>query len=166
MALVLDATPGSSTANSYATRAQGDTYHEAHIYATAWTGATAATKDAALVWATRILDEQVLWYGSKRVLLGALRWPRSGVEDRDGINLDFDTIPQFLINATAELARSLIDSDRTAEPQRGMGRLKVDVIEIEYDRSDRAPVLPPAVIALVDFYGEVRSPGTAKLVRT
>ena len=59
MAIVLDATVGGSSANSYCTRAEGDTYHEAHLYATAWTGATSGNKDAALVWATRMLDEQI-----------------------------------------------------------------------------------------------------------
>ncbi len=51
-------TPGASNANSYCSRADGDAYHEAHLYASAWTGATADQKDAALFWATRLLDEK------------------------------------------------------------------------------------------------------------
>ena len=38
-------------ANSYASVADSDAYHEGHLYATAWTGATTDNKAASLVMA-------------------------------------------------------------------------------------------------------------------
>jgi len=67
MALVLNATPGAADANSYATVADADAYHEGHLYASAWTSASNTTKEQALVMATRWLDAQVRWAGVARV---------------------------------------------------------------------------------------------------
>lgn len=156
MALSLDATVSGASANSYATRVEGDTYHDAHLYASTWDTAEAWKKDAALIMATRLLDEQVDWYGWKYTDTQALRWPRSGVEDPDGDWVDEDTLPTFLKNATAELARWLIAEDRTAEPTRAMSRVRVEGIEIVYDKNDRKPILPPSVVSIVRPYGKVR----------
>lgn len=50
-------------ANSYADAVDGDAYHDRHLYATAWTGATADRKAAALVMATRLIDSQFQFNG-------------------------------------------------------------------------------------------------------
>jgi hypothetical protein len=47
---------GKVDANSYAYVAECDAYHEGHLYATAWAGATADQKAASLVMATRLID--------------------------------------------------------------------------------------------------------------
>ena len=58
MALVLIKEDGTGlvNANTYASVADGDAYHEAHLYATAWTAATTPNKEAALAMATRLID--------------------------------------------------------------------------------------------------------------
>lgn len=170
MALVLDATVGGSSANSYCTRAEGDTYHEAHLYATAWTGATSGNKDAALVWATRMLDEQIEWAGEKTTVEQALRWPRGGAYDRDGIEIDSEIIPTFLKHATAELARYLLSSDRQAtldSSAGGVESVKAGSVEVKFDKLDRIAVLPDSVMAMIrsvvnDVIG---GSNTVKLVR-
>jgi len=52
LTLVKETGTGLSNANSYADAAEGDAYHEGHLYASSWTGASTGTKEAALVMAT------------------------------------------------------------------------------------------------------------------
>lgn len=167
--MALDATAGGANANSYSTVAEADAYHATHLYASAWTAATTPNKEAALIWATRLLDEQVEWYGDVTSLTQALRWPRQQVFQRDGQRyLDPTTIPLFLKNATAELARHLLLGDRTQERSIGIQSVVADAVEVVFDKLDVKPILPPSVRSLVQAYGEVQGPGsgTAKLVRT
>jgi hypothetical protein len=168
MALVLDSTIAGTSANSYSTRAEADTYHDAHLFSDTWKSAEAWKKDAALIWATRLLDEQVTWYGAKQSVDQALQWPRIGVLTKAGdAYFDNDEIPKFLKDATAELARYLISEDRTAERGYGIKKVKADVVEVEFDSFDTKPILPPSVKSIVGPYGAIEGPGSgfAKLIR-
>lgn len=167
--MALIATPGAVDANSYATLDEANAFHEATLNAGVWATASIATKEIALQWATRLLDEQVDWVGEIVSADQALRWPRFDVYSRDGILLESDSIPMFLKNATAELAKQLIASDRTAESSStGIAELTVDVIKVVFDKTEKKAVLPPAVYAMVKAYG-MASDGsgfsTAKLIR-
>jgi len=158
MALVLDATVGGAASNSYATEAEGDSYHESRLFATGWTGATTATKEAALVWASRLLDYSFDWTGYKYTIEQALRWPRYSALDRDGQLFDSNEIPTELKDAVAEQARLLIAADRGAETgTEGLKRLKVDVIELEFDKLDRVPTVPDEVYQMISHLGRLRS---------
>ena len=164
----LNATPGDANANSYCTRAEGDTYHDKHLWSDAWKEAAAWRKDAALIMATRILDEQVEWYGAPTSSEQPLRWPRGGVLTKDADRYyDTDELPQWLKDATAELARHLIGEDRYTERSYGIKRMKADVVEMEFESTDRKPVLPPSVRAMVGPYGDLGGSAsmTRKLVR-
>lgn len=166
--LALIATPGAATANSYATLSEADIYHQVHLYNSAWLTADDWQREAALIWATRLLDEQVDWMGNLTTNEQALRWPRSGVLDRDGCKyLDQSTIPLFLKTATAELARHLLGSDRTQERSFGIQSVVADTVEVTFDKHDVKPVLPPSVVAIVAPYGTVGGAGSgmAKLQR-
>lgn len=152
----LIATAGASNANSYCTVAEADTYHETHLYATAWTDADDDNKAIALIWATRLLDDTMAWNGTPTDSTQALRWPRFQVLDREGINyLPDDVIPVWLKNATAEFARQLISADRTADRGYGIKSVQADVVSMEFDKQDVKPVLPESVISMVRLYGEV-----------
>ena len=170
--MALDATPGGENANSYVTLAQASAYHATHLYASAWTAASSATQETAVIMATRTLDDWVDWKGNKQDDDQALRWPRYGVEDRDGYDFEIDEIPVFLINATSELARTLIGGDVTAEPDtKGFSKLKVGSLELVVDKEDRdsTTVLPDTVKAMVEHYGRIRSrngPTEALLMRS
>ncbi len=74
---------GKADANSYASVDDGDTYHEGHLYATAWTGATAEQKAAALVMATRLIDGEYQFQGVLTSDSHALSWPRYRCPDPD-----------------------------------------------------------------------------------
>lgn len=122
MALVLvkeDGT-GLANANSYASAADGDAYHDGHLYATSWTSSTTANKEKALVFATRVIDSQYRFHGYRATTVQALQWPRSGCPDPDAApdspgvaSLASNQIPTALINATCEMARALLATDRT-----------------------------------------------------
>jgi hypothetical protein len=70
LTLIKEDGTGLAAANSYASADDGDSYHEGHTAATAWTGATTAKKEAALVMATRVIDACFRFPGARGVLMG------------------------------------------------------------------------------------------------
>ena len=149
--MTLDTDPTSPTFNAYCTILQSDAYHATRLHNTAWTGAITATKEAAIIWATRNF-ETLLWKGWKSDPAQNLQWPRTGVfKDGDEVQdrlafpllysqfmLDGTTIPTFLREATAEAAMWLIASDTTAPVgTEGFSRIKADTIELQIDKRDR-----------------------------
>jgi hypothetical protein len=161
MALVLvkeDGT-GKVDANSYATAADGDAYHDGHLYATAWTTATLAKKEAALVMATRLIDSQYLFGGGKTHETQALQWPREGCRDLDAgrwsertiIN---DLVPKALVEATCEMARELIVVDRTAAPVgEGLSYRNIAGDQTGYSKSDVRPIISHVAQAMLAKFG-------------
>ena len=131
MALILIKEDGTGRvdANSYASAADGDAYHDGHLYATAWTGATTGNKEKALVFATRIIDSQFQFSGFRTSDLQALQWPRDRCPDPDkgsavvlavlprrGTFVNSDVVPSMVVQAACEMARELLIADRTAAP--------------------------------------------------
>ena len=76
MALVLVATPSADDANTYATLAEAETYHETRLHNDDWNSAASADKNKALAWATRLLDDLIDWFGSKTDVYQPLLFPR------------------------------------------------------------------------------------------
>ena len=142
---------GLTTSNSYATVVEANTYHVDVLNSTAWDAS--ADPEAALIMATRLLDEKVKWRGSRNSRAQALRWPRSYVYANNAI-------PQWLKNATAELARWLSASDRLAEADtKGYSRMRVADLELWISKSDRTRVIPPSVWSMISPYGVSLSAG-------
>ncbi len=166
---VVETGSASATANSYASVANGNTYHAAHLYASTWLQATDSQKEKALMWATRLLDEQVVWSGFKRERSQALQWPRNGVTDKAGYIIDSNVIPQVVKDAISELARYLMTSDRTAEADTiGFKRIKAGPVEIEVDKADRdsqKQLVPKHVLEMLYPIGRGLR-GSMKLRRT
>lgn len=167
MAIAFDTTIGGASATSYASRATADDFIALNKHETVWASATDAQKENALMRATLILDDNVVWYGSMANSNQALQWPRLGVFDKYGNEIDFKIIPTWLRYATAELARNLHSEDRDADPDTlGVSSLSVRSLSMNIDKSDRRHVLPGSVIRMVKFYGRVqRAGGTIRLVR-
>lgn len=114
---------GLPNANSYANAADADAYHDGHLYATSWTSATSANKEKALVFATRVIDSQYRFHGYRATTTQALQWPRTNCPDSDTAPdstgtayFSSDQIPTRLLNATCEMARALLSTDRTGAP--------------------------------------------------
>jgi hypothetical protein len=169
--MAIDTTPGGASADGYVSEADADAYHATRVDNDAWTAADTATKETAIKNATRLLD-LLKWKGSKTFEAGALRWPREGVYDLDGLAIDDQTIPTWLEQATAEYAFVLIrDGDVTATPgSAGLERVKVDVIELEFDTERSNPTqkaggTPDSVIAMIAPYLQ-GSPFTLRVIRT
>ena len=76
LTLVKEIGSGLANANSYADVTDGDSYFEGHLYASAWMAALTATKTAALVMATRLVDSQFQFNGFRSNEGQALQWPR------------------------------------------------------------------------------------------
>lgn len=149
MALVFNSSAGTAGFNAYCSVAEATDYATSKLNTTFALLAT-ATKEAAIIWASRQLDVLV-WQGTKTVQDQPREWPRTGVW-RDGgqysyedsviyVAQQFDstTIPQFLKDATADLALQLVVSDTTANTGlEGFKSIKVDTIQLEVNASDRA----------------------------
>lgn len=106
-------TPGASNANAYVTLEVANQYHFDRPPTGFWNigeddGAQSVLKTQAILYATKLMDSQVEWAGSRTSTSQALQWPRSGVYDRSGYLMPSNTIPVLLQHATAEFARELI----------------------------------------------------------
>lgn len=95
---MIEATAGSETANSFVTLDEAEAYFAERLDVAAWTAADDATKERALVMATRML-ERLRWHGARASAAQALGWPRAGAPGaEDG------TIPPVIQQAQCEEA--------------------------------------------------------------
>ena len=169
--LVKETGTGSTTANSYANATDGDSYHEGHLYATDWTGASTATKNDALVMATRIIDASYQFNGWMANETQALQWPRDKAQHPNQQSYFDDTeIPPRLLEAVCETARELIKIDPTDEPDgQGIRRLRMaGSVDILFDHTDRKPMVPHLAQRLLNGLGTLigENSTVAKLIRT
>lgn len=130
---------GLADATSYVSVAEADDYLSLRPSITSWSALTSTEKETKLMWATRLIDQRATYRGVKYGTTGALRWPRSGVTDCDGVAIPYDEIPDELKAAVIELAfhfvsQSVDPSVPSASASSGgeIKRIKADVIEIEY----------------------------------
>lgn len=157
-----------STANSYVSVAEADDIIDANIHVSSkWFALTEPQRERLLVWATRYINSHTNWKGHKTVVgtIGTgnvrvgespLDWPRTGVCDRNDIEIGANEIPMQLKVATAEMARYLIDQDRTVErDQDGLERVKADVVEIEFFAGYKLPQVPSNMQYLIHGLGYI-----------
>ena len=119
---------------------------------------TPNTREKALMFATRVIDEMMQWYGTIRTTTQALRWPRAGVVDRDGNEYDYDTVPGDIEEATAELALAFLDSDRFKTPEllgQGFREAKLGEMEVKVDRTMVEEAIPDNIRAMLAHMGEI-----------
>ena len=180
LTLIKEDGTGKPDANSYANVADGDAYHDGHLYATDWTGASGGTKAAALVMATRLIDALFHFRGFKPHVAQALQWPREFARDDDALGggvgplrgqeyFASDAIPRRLLDATIETARELIKANRTDDPDgEGLSRLTLTgTLSIAFDKKDRAPIIPHVAQAMLSKLGDFtgKTSGVVRLTR-
>ena len=175
LTLIKEDGTGRIDANSYADATDSDAYHAGHLYATAWTGATADNKAAALVMASRVIDAEFQFNGVKASAAQALQWPRSDCRDPDAVATSAtagvvasNIVPKSVLNATCELARELLTVDRTAAPPgEGISSDWTSTAGKKYSKTDVRPILSRLVLSLLSKYGApvCRGGGMVKLVR-
>jgi hypothetical protein len=182
LTLIKEDGTGNADANSYASVADADAFHEGHLYASAWMAATAEKKAAGLVMATRLIDAEYQFGGVKTTDSQALLWPRYRCVDPDrdpairvGRLMIWENwvpenlVPKNVVAATCELARELLIADRTAAPAgEGLKYYNDSGKQTGYDKTDTRQVIPPLVQALLARYGTlIRSKsGAVQLIRT
>ena len=163
LTLIKEDGTGKADANAYASVADGDAYHAGHLYATAWTAATADQKAVALVMASRLIDAEYQFGGVKTTDSQALLWPRYRCVDPDrdpeirvGRLMIWENwvpenlVPKNVVAATCELARELLNADRTAAPAgEGLKYYNDSGKQTGYDKTDTRPVIPPLVQAML-----------------
>jgi hypothetical protein len=162
LTLIKEDGTGRADANSYATRADGNAYHEAHVAASDWTSAMDAQKDAALVMATRVIDALFRFGGWKATATQALLWPRTQCPDVEqaaqsgwvGSSVAYlpeDAVPAAVRDATCELARLLLAEDRTGDAEgQGLRSLTVEgTLRMVFDPQRLKPIVTPFVQALL-----------------
>jgi hypothetical protein len=180
--LVKEDGSGLPDANSYADAADGDAYHDGHVYASAWTAATTSQKETALVMATRLIDAYVEFAGRKASDAQALQWPRFGCPDPDSARwgnplrawgggvgcFDSASLPAVLVAATCEQARCLLVEDRTLAPAgEGLRSSAIANLKTVYDAIHPPPVLSRVTRRLLAKLGTVLGDdGGLRLVRT
>jgi hypothetical protein len=181
LTLIKEDGTGMADANAYADVADGNAYHDGHLYATAWTGATDDQKAVALVMASRLIDTEYQFNGLRSVDSQALQWPRVNCLDPDKAPIPiltslllvdpfvpFSIVPKQVVQATCEMARELLIADRTAAPAgEGLKYFNQSGTQTGYDKTDRRPVISTVAQALLDKFGSLiagRS-GAVRLVR-
>lgn len=155
LTLTVEDGTGLTAANTFVSRAEADAYFEAHLYGSIWDAAADATKDKALVHATRYLDSAARWEGHRATEQQALGWPRWEAY-LDGCELRYDIVPEAVKNATCELAQLLIGADLTAEQQQDQIKklnLGQGALEIEFRDSARNRRMPIAIQELLQGLG-------------
>ena len=147
MAFVFTVEDGSvvAGANSYVPVAFADDYFaiDPNFLAT-WTALDNDEKEIFLAWSTRIVDQKVRWRGDKTDEDSALRWPRTGVYDRDGVLIEDNEIPLQLKELVCEFVKFLQSADPTTSQEvSNIKREKLDVLEIEYQDQTSQSIYPP-----------------------
>jgi hypothetical protein len=151
MALVVEDGTGLSTAESYISVADADTYIASYKGADAtWDGATDATKEVAARQASKYLDGTNRWKGIKKYSTQTLDWPR--VYAYDETATAYTGIPTQLEQATAEVMFLIVTGETitsTVTKSDQTIREKVGEIEVEYVNGASIQPVYPVVNRLV-----------------
>jgi hypothetical protein len=181
LTLIKEDGSGRADANAYAEVADGDAYHAGHLYATAWTGASADQKAVALVMASRLIDAEFQFNGTRTTANQALQWPRAMCPEPDNVHVpisvllpipydyvQYDKVPKAVVQATCEMARELLIADRTTAPVgEGLSYQNIGGNQTGYDKTDKRPVLSQVAQVMLAKYGSQISAksGAVRLMR-
>ena len=117
--------------NSYVSLADAVAYMADRLYTDAWDSATSGQQEKALIMAATALDSQN-WKGVITSDDQAMAWPRSGVYDREGREVDSATVPQPVKDAQAEIALAILAEDPADARDPAVKRMKAGSVEVEY----------------------------------
>jgi len=163
---MLITTPGAPDANSYASIDEADAYNAARPFATSWAALDAPSKEAALTWATLLLDSSFIWTGAAANPCDqALCWPRTGMFNRNGCAIDPATIPRELKYAQSEYARQLTITDLTATNDaaaQGIASVKAGSVSVSF--TSRTPADTVALMNQRYAYLSKNVPDAVRLI--
>lgn len=131
MPLITEDGTARADAESYASIAFADAYHDA-MGAASWANATLTARETALRKATAYVEAAYTWRGVRATVEQALSWPRGGVMV-DGVGVEIDVVPIQLQRAVCELAlKSLTVTLMPDVSPDVVTREKVGPVEAEY----------------------------------
>ena len=179
--LVKEDGTGLANANAYADLVDANAYYDGHLYASAWTGASDDQKAVALVMASRLIDAEWQFNGTRTNAVQGLQWPRAKCPEPDNVHVpisvllpipcdyvEYDIVPKAVIQATCKMARELLITDRTvASAGEGLKYFNSGGVQTGYDKSDRRPVLSQVAQVMLAKYGSQISAqsGAVRLIR-
>ena len=176
MPIIIDATVGGTSSNSYVTLAEANDFFIHSTNVLLWTPATDEVKKAALVEATRDIDTYFEWVGLISNVNQALSWPRKLTDFRGseygytevgyGYQLDTNpadgTIPQIIKEATCKLALKLVSGGYRIEDA-NIDELKVGPIGIKFSKNFKTSGFPKEIIEMLLRIGIFIVSGNNKL---
>ena len=136
----LDDNPLSPNFNVYCSLDRANQFMCDRLHTEAWDAASDEDKNKALLYATRLLDHQFVWRGTPVNFDQPRDWPRYAVLDEDGYYIKHDSLPKYLVEATAELAFALIKNDRLTfdEPDTiGVESVKLGSLAVKFENADQ-----------------------------
>lgn len=153
--LIVENGTGVVNANAYLTVEEADEILEVNIHSN-WMVADEETKEKLIIWATRLLDERVKWFGEKMFPTAWLAWPRCGVRDKEGYLLGDDRVPRQVKIATALLADHLLTGNpELVNTSANLTSIRADVIELQFDAKLRTEKYPVEVKLALEGLGRV-----------
>jgi len=136
MTLTVEDGTGISTADSYASVANTNTYWQKRktlTLSSTWDDASDTQKESALRIATDYLDNTFCWLGNRSSSTQALQWPRRNVYDDRGVELSAQ-VPTAVKVACYELAARALSEDirEDISNEDVVEQEKVGPIEVKY----------------------------------
>lgn len=159
----IDATVGGADANAFVTIAACETYFDERLHVALWSAASADDKIRAVIMATRDIS-RLDFVGLRVTATQALSWPREYAPNPDTSGYDDqwyedDIIPERVKYATMELALEYLRAGTadlaTSDPNAGVIRKKVDVLETQWSETGRVtgwaryPIVMESLLPLV-----------------
>jgi len=168
MSLIIEDGSGKSDAEAYISVTDASTYFT-NRGNTSWDAiATDALREAYLRQSTDYMTQmyRARWEGMRYTEDQALDWPRLDVY-RDRWPFPTDEVPIEVQNACAELALKASSGELAPDLTQGVIREKVDVIEVEYDKSSPQYTRYRSIDAMLSPYLSATSSGACVgLIRT
>lgn len=152
-------TIGATNANSYADLAYASAYFVSRLGAKSWDDAAEVSRESALIHATTLMDKMFDWVGDKYSKEQSLRWPRSNAYDIDDYLIDYTIIPVDIKKAQCELALSFIENSGYSGESRGIDRMRIGSIMMDFDGAASSLPIPQVVIDLLKGLGNYRGSG-------
>lgn len=148
MDIVVEDGTGLPTANSYCSAVEADDILSVNIHSKWGLLTDPEAKENLLIWASRVLDERVVWFGKKTYPTSGLAWPREGARDKEGYCLEDNYVPHQVKIATAVLAEHLLEGNpEVVNTSANLTKLQVDVIVLQFD-SRQSVAKYPAILGL------------------
>lgn len=162
-------TISATTYDVYGTEAGLKSYMAAHVNSTAYDNATSTNKKKGQISATRWLD-RANWLGQKTDLVTpqSPEFPRTGLTDKDGNEVDDATVPTVVDEACYELVLYLLDDETiTQSPDGGSNikNVKAGSAQVEFFKGTQGafPRFPIEAHELIRYFLEGASGLTAPM---